>query len=305
MTSTPRLATVVQPLDESPEVADSVVGRVLEGLDVQLVENGVLVPQRVGAQRGAPCVWLSVSAWSAPWGGTSSRALACVAGPARRLRARLQELRRGWGQVTPLGLAESLAGCRGQLLLTAGSSCGYGLEATLTHTFNRLQAMSDEFSLEEYRTLRTEVLAKVDAVEKLSLFAAGAVAAVYSWLATQEVRSSSVLWYLPVLFPALGAFRARMIGSQIKVLGEYLRLLEEELGGSRSRAIGWEKYRQCHLSRFMDIAMRVFWILLLASTLLFPRWYAHNSHSSSNPSGSSTTQHDTSKILLTISSKKP
>jgi hypothetical protein len=50
---------VVQPLDESPEVAHPVLAGVLEGLDVQLVENGVLVPQRVGAQRGAPCVWLS------------------------------------------------------------------------------------------------------------------------------------------------------------------------------------------------------------------------------------------------------
>ena len=47
--------------------------------------------------RGCLCLAL-VSAWSAPWGRTSSRALACVAGPAPRLRARLQELRRGWGQ---------------------------------------------------------------------------------------------------------------------------------------------------------------------------------------------------------------
>jgi hypothetical protein len=76
-----------------------VLCRVLEGLDVQLVENGVLVPQRVGAQRGAPCLWLSVSDFrSAPVGGaTYLRALDCVAGPARR-PSRLQEVRRGWGQ---------------------------------------------------------------------------------------------------------------------------------------------------------------------------------------------------------------
>jgi hypothetical protein len=42
-----------------------------------------------GDQRGpvepSPlCVWLSVCAWSAPWDGTSTRALVCVAAPARR-----------------------------------------------------------------------------------------------------------------------------------------------------------------------------------------------------------------------------
>jgi hypothetical protein len=93
-----RARDVVQALAESFEVADPVAGRVLEGLDVQFVENGILVPQRVRAQRGAPCVWLSGLDWSAPRGGTSTYAGAdCVAGPARR-RARLQEVRRGWGQ---------------------------------------------------------------------------------------------------------------------------------------------------------------------------------------------------------------
>src|SRR5262245_19983482 len=100
-----------------------------------------------------------------------------------------------------------------------------------------------DFSREEYRTLRDEVLRKVDAAEKLAYYAAGAVGAVYAWMAANKVVSGSRLWYVPVMFPLLGGLRAWVLGRQIKVIGGYLCELESDLGRDRKAPEGWEKYR--------------------------------------------------------------
>lgn len=136
--------------------------------------------------------------------------------------------------------------------------------------------MHKEFSREEYRTLRDEVLRKVDAAEKLAYYAAGAVGAVYAWMAASKVVAGSPLWYVPVMFPLLGGLRAWVLGRQVTVIGGYLYELERDLGQDRQKPGGWEKYRKHHAGRFLDIATRAFWLVLLIATFLFPSWYARS-----------------------------
>ena len=93
-------------------------------------------------------------------------------------------------------------------------------------------------------------------------------------MAASKVVAGSPLGYVPVMFPLLGGLRAWVLGRQIEVIGGYLHELERDLGKDRKSLEGWEEYRQRHASRFVDIATRVFWVVLLIATLLFPRWYA-------------------------------
>ena len=63
------------------------------------------------------------------------------------------------------------------------------------------------FDLEEFKTLRQEILQKVEASSRLEVFAVTGAAAVYAWLGTRDVAVARAVWFIPCLFPILGYMR--------------------------------------------------------------------------------------------------
>ena len=109
--------------------------------------------------------------------------------------------------------------------------------------------MPDDIHLEEYKSLRDEVLKKVAAAETLEFYAAGAVAAVYAWLAGNKVPGTAWLWHVPVVFPILGALRAWTLDRQLGVIGDYLARIEKNLSPEKG---GWEEFKTTRIGRFKD-----------------------------------------------------
>jgi hypothetical protein len=132
--------------------------------------------------------------------------------------------------------------------------------------------MSDNFNLEEYKSLRDEALKKVATAEALEFYAAGAVAAVYAWLASNNVPETAWLWVVPVMFPILGALRAWTLDRQLGVIGDYLKGLEQALSPGTER---WESYRVSNIGRYKDWAAQIFWPALLIVTLVIPVYFWH------------------------------
>lgn len=143
-----------------------------------------------------------------------------------------------------------------------------------------------EFDLEEFRALRQEVLQKVDAVSKLERLVVIGTAAVYAWLMT-TVRAGQPIWFLPTLFALLGWAWTSSLGHQIYLAGQYLLVLENRLRPAPlpehlirkaipeapgSDVHGWEGFiRQSGVRKqFLNRAPHLFWVLLVASTLILP-----------------------------------
>ncbi|HYC58983.1 MAG TPA: hypothetical protein VEK79_05390 [Thermoanaerobaculia bacterium] len=145
----------------------------------------------------------------------------------------------------------------------------------------------DRFDVEEFAALRQEILNKVDANYRVEVFAVTGTAAVYAWLGTRADDIAIGIWYLPILFPVLAFLRAKKLGHQMDVVGEYLRILEtrlrpNEMSGLDGRPLGpnihgWEGYvHRPHVWKaFQDKASLYFWVSFILLTLVLPfvlRW---------------------------------
>jgi hypothetical protein len=140
----------------------------------------------------------------------------------------------------------------------------------------------ETFDLEEFKTLRQEILQKVEATNRLEVFAVTGAAAVYAWLATRDHAVVRIVWFIPVLFPVLGFWRAKKIGDQMTIVGGYLELIErrrrqKELSGANGELAGrdvhgWESYvhRDTVWNKFRDRAGLYFWISFICLTIVLP-----------------------------------
>src|SRR4029077_20299699 len=95
----------------------------------------------------------------------------------------------------------------------------------------------DEFYIEEYKTLKAELLALVDESVKLETFGVAAVAALYAWLGSHHIVTRLV-WFVPVLIPAFGLFRSRLLLRRIDHMSEYIRKQIEK----KHDCLGWESF---------------------------------------------------------------
>ena len=135
------------------------------------------------------------------------------------------------------------------------------------------------FDIEEFKALRQEILQNVAASYRLEIYAVSGAAAIYAWLATRSTFAPAI-WYLPVLLSFLGSLRAKRIGYQMLVAGDYLRVLEKRLRPAQLTDLnhevldvhGWEGYVHHPIiwNKFRDLASLYFWILFILSTILLP-----------------------------------
>jgi len=127
--------------------------------------------------------------------------------------------------------------------------------------------------LEMYKMLHEELLSLGEEARKLEMAAITAVAALYAWLATHNVRGAP--WYIGVPLVILAAFRATVLGERILFIKDYLMLIEQKLLQDTPELPGYENYFSMNTKSkwYMHIryTMAVIWIALMCVTFIAPR----------------------------------
>ena len=130
-----------------------------------------------------------------------------------------------------------------------------------------------QFIIEEYKSLKAELQSLVKELRTLETAAIAGIAAVYAWLAKDPANQVLVgAWWIPILFPLLGAFRQVAVLSRIMDLSEYIQLTEKRLDLSAPQ--GWEgfiKEKRTKLrGKAIALSAFVFWFVLLLITIIVP-----------------------------------
>jgi hypothetical protein len=128
--------------------------------------------------------------------------------------------------------------------------------------------------LELYKMLHEERVSLAEEARKLEMACIGAVAALYAWLATHNVRGAP--WYIGVPLVILAAFRAVVLGERALFIKDYLMLLEQRFVHDRSRLPGYENYfaegTKSQWYMHLRYTMAILWIALLAVTIIAPHF---------------------------------
>jgi hypothetical protein len=123
----------------------------------------------------------------------------------------------------------------------------------------------DEFYIEEYKTLKAELLALTDESVKLETFGVAAVAALYAWLASQHI-ARCLVWFVPVLIPVFGWFRSRLLLRRIDHMSEYIREQIEK----KHDCPGWESFFHSDPKSKISRSVDALWLILGFVTILAP-----------------------------------
>lgn len=115
----------------------------------------------------------------------------------------------------------------------------------------------------EYDTLNTELLESVKETRVLERFALAAIAALWSWLAANQV--DSLIWWAPVFLVAFLYLRARALQVHIDAIGMYLAVTESSLTNGRLGFEAW--FADSSDWAFKRRTAEVFWwgLLIVAS----------------------------------------
>lgn len=123
-----------------------------------------------------------------------------------------------------------------------------------------MSTKSEQFHLEEFKLLRTEVLEtikEIPSIERLSLLMTGAI---WAWIFTNTEhidKSMSVYFaFIPFVISTLFLLRVSALKAKIKTLGGYLKKLESEYGKEN---LGWEAYLESRGSEIFSRFTVVFW----------------------------------------------
>src|SRR5437016_4011952 len=96
--------------------------------------------------------------------------------------------------------------------------------------------------LEQYKTLREEILRVLDDMHRTEFWTAAAIGAVYAWLFGRNEPRGSGLWWIGPLLIFLAGIRYLLLFDRVRTIGVYLRLIEEETFGDDAMLQGWERY---------------------------------------------------------------
>jgi amino acid transporter len=140
----------------------------------------------------------------------------------------------------------------------------------------------NEFHMEEYRQIRSEVVALVEKVDKYFKFIVLVPTGVYSWLVgtsmgtyiSQTATSATAClkiplalailgWLIPPVFVIGCGLILRAFASRISQMGAYLRTLEDALG---DQVLGWEKFNE-RLAPKLTEARRTTWVLVFTACI--------------------------------------
>ena len=135
---------------------------------------------------------------------------------------------------------------------------------------------SNDFHLEEYKQLKTEVTSLLGRIDTLSRYCLVVAAGVFSWRAAQGVGAGAkerwclklpselftYAWYIPFAFSVLSGLAAFAAYWRGREMGEYLKSLELKLahGGK-----GWEHYL-APKPPVLSVTGYAFWAVLLIAT---------------------------------------
>lgn len=129
----------------------------------------------------------------------------------------------------------------------------------------------ETFLLEEFKAMRAEILELRRDIKQTETVAGGVVLGTLAWLATNHVPLG-LIWFIPVVVPAIGAKRSSRLASSIRAMGAYIEVIEARLlsAGSDTSGLGWEH----HLARTRKDPgpgrRSEFWTLFLLLSLLGP-----------------------------------
>ena len=126
-----------------------------------------------------------------------------------------------------------------------------------------------DFLKEEYLTLRKEIEAVILELRQLERNCVIAVALAFTWVATQTLKPeiAQVAWLVPSLIPIYGAIRARAIGKHLKVMGQYVKSIENVAIPAGLGIVGWEHYLEANSRGAQSGATKQLWVALILLSL--------------------------------------
>ena len=128
---------------------------------------------------------------------------------------------------------------------------------------------ADEFTLEEYKYLVSELTRYKDVIRKVEVLSVSGVAAIFAWLATNKDVTIAA-WFIPLILSVFGAYRSFTLSKSVKRQYQYLQKLESELVASSGSLLGWFVYRYKTPGVGMTRSRVVFWAALILITVLVP-----------------------------------
>ena len=130
----------------------------------------------------------------------------------------------------------------------------------------------DEFHLEEYKQIRTEVVGLLTRIEQLFRYSIIVSATVFAWLLSTTLGAESLsdaclkipqifakfAIFIPSTFILIAGVMALIAVLRVSQMGRYLRLLERLLG---RRHIGWEGYMS-RKPKTLTYSTAAIWLIL-------------------------------------------
>jgi hypothetical protein len=130
------------------------------------------------------------------------------------------------------------------------------LDKTLVATTSTTSSDITAMRLEEYKTLRAEVLERIKETNTLIITAAGGIGGAYAVIVSTFARppvlsfshasgfvllSFLVMVWTPVAFAALAYIKSREIWNVVIQISDHLQKIEEQVYGNAPVPLGWEK----------------------------------------------------------------
>ncbi len=127
----------------------------------------------------------------------------------------------------------------------------------------------NEYRLEEYKSLIEDRNHRIREIRKLEILVVGGIAALYAWIYTNKPQTA-VIWFLPVLLPIFGFYRALMLKKSIQIIVNYIKTMESHVFEKENEEIvGYETYRSTIPKSGVTVSSFIFWISMIIVTTIF------------------------------------
>jgi hypothetical protein len=142
------------------------------------------------------------------------------------------------------------------------------------------QQLIQQFRIEKYKALRSEILYQIQNIDQIKFWIAAAMAAYYSFIAAKflsvennrtVLKGPVWIWAVPILLPPLGYLRLKAHVGQLDIFARYIRQIETQYAGLS----GWEHYYALHRSEDYVWLYDEFYFIalfLFSFAVLFIRW---------------------------------
>jgi len=119
--------------------------------------------------------------------------------------------------------------------------------------------------LEQYKTLRDEILRVLDEMRRTEFWGAAATGAVYAWLLTHpnELKNAAIWWIGPIVVLVCG-IRCLLLFDRIRTIAVYLRRIEDDAFAHQRDLPGWERYMTEAGGLRIVITTVIAWVFMLA-----------------------------------------